>query len=191
MPLQYWDYFLSIESDLERCSRYVDFSQNNFNTYSVEFARIIMAAAAEFDTVAKELCKQINSASTASNICQYADHILQKYPNLVTIEIVLHRYGISVKPWEYWSKTNSPMWWKAYNDIKHNRTIHFAKATLENSINAVAGLLAGILYFYYAKNAENQEEISAFDSPRLFDIVNTRFDDGFSGGGVFWGYCLP
>ena len=191
MPLQYWEYFLSIESDLDKCSRYIDFSNNNFDTYSVEFARIIMAAAAEFDAVAKEFCKLIDPASNASNICQYADEILQKYPHLVDIEMALYRYDISVKPWDSWSSTNSPSWWQAYNKIKHDRTAHFDLANLENAINAVAGLLSGILYFYYEKNGGKNEEISSFSGPRLLDVVDNRHSDGWSAGGIFWGYHLP
>ena len=59
MSLEYWEYFLAIESDLENCCRYVEFSSDNYGTYSIEFARIIMAASAEFDTLAKNLCQAI------------------------------------------------------------------------------------------------------------------------------------
>ena len=191
MPLRYWEYFLSIESDLDKCSRYVDFSSNNFDTYSVEFARIIMAAAAEFDTVAKAFCRLIDPASNARNISEYADKILQKYLHFIDIEMTLYRYDIPVKPWALWSSTNSPSWWQAYNKIKHDRTAHFDLANLENAINAVAGLLSGILYFYYEKNGGKNEEISSFSSPRLLDVVDNRPSDGWVAGGIFWGYHLP
>ena len=60
MSLPHWEYFLSLESDLEDCSKYVEFTSTNYKTYSIEFAKIILLASAEFDTVAKELCKIIN-----------------------------------------------------------------------------------------------------------------------------------
>ena len=191
MQLQFWDYFLSIESDLIKCSRFVEFSSDNYLTHSVEFARIIMAASAEIDTVAKELCKAIDSTSTTNNINDYADKITNKYPNFTNLEISLPKYNIIAKPWDNWHNGNSPIWWRGYNKIKHDRTSHFRLANLENSINAVGGLLLGILYYHYAINGDKEVEISAFDCPQLLDIVDSSPPSGFSGGGVFWGYYLP
>ncbi|MBI1210460.1 MAG: hypothetical protein GC190_03280 [Alphaproteobacteria bacterium] len=44
--------FLVLEADLERLSRFVEFTPDNYDSYSVETARILMAAAAEVDVVA-------------------------------------------------------------------------------------------------------------------------------------------
>ena len=190
MIRQYWEYFLSIEADLEKCARYVDFSEQNYTTNSVEFARIIMTSAAEIDTVAKELCKLISSNSNANNICGYAQNIISQHPEIVNIEISIANYGLSVKPWLDWSENNSPAWWKEYNDIKHNRTTHFEKANLLNAISAVAGLLSMLLYYYFEKNGSQQEQISSFDSPKFFDVVDNRPNNGGFCGGIFWGYYL-
>ncbi len=191
MVLKYWEYFLSIESDLEKCSRYVDFSAKNYDTNSVEFARIIMAAAAEVDTVAKELCKLINHHANPSKICEYADVILNKYPDIVNVEMVIHHYGLVVKPWKGWSNKSSPSWWQGYNKIKHERTVYFNQANLLNAISAVAGLLLVLLYYYYEKNGGTKEEISALYSPKIFGVVDSRPNDGWSEGGIYWGYHLP
>jgi hypothetical protein len=80
VSLPYWNYFKSIEADLEACSRYVEFTAANFHTYSVEFARIIMAAGSEIDTVAKELCRQIDPTRKPKNINEYQPIITGKYP---------------------------------------------------------------------------------------------------------------
>lgn len=191
MALEYWEYFLSIEWDLEKCARYVDFSSNNYDTNSVEFARIIMAAAAEVDTIAKELCKLIDPQSNAGNICQYAGIILEKYPNLVNIEIIINRYDLYVKPWNGWSNNSSPSWWQGYNKIKHDRTANFDRANLKNAISSVAGLLLILLYYLKEKNGEQVETISAFYSPKILDVVDSRPSDGWSNGGVLWSYYLP
>jgi len=60
MSLPHWEYFLSIETDLTQGMRYVEFAPENYATFSVEFARIIVAASAEFDAVAKALCNAID-----------------------------------------------------------------------------------------------------------------------------------
>ncbi len=190
MSLPYWEYFLSLESDLEQCSKYVDFSQTNFNSNSVEFAKIIMMASAEIDTIAKEICKLINNRSNARNINQYASEILNQYPNLISLEIEIPRYSLSFKPWDRWSSSSSPTWWKSYNNIKHNRTANFSEATLKNAILSVSGLLTMILYFYDEKYGTQKPEIDAFFSPKLLSPVEQN-QTGFSGGGIYWSYKLP
>jgi hypothetical protein len=34
----HWNYFLALEKDLETVSRYIEFSRDNLNTYSIELA---------------------------------------------------------------------------------------------------------------------------------------------------------
>jgi hypothetical protein len=43
----HWNYPLVIETDVNRLSRYVEFCGDNFKTYSVELARLLMTSAAE------------------------------------------------------------------------------------------------------------------------------------------------
>jgi len=42
----HWNYFFAIEDDLATLSRYVEFHEDNFTTYSIEIARILMTAVA-------------------------------------------------------------------------------------------------------------------------------------------------
>lgn len=184
------EYYLSIESDLEDCARYVEFSQENFETYSIEFSRIIMAASAEIDTTAKELCSLINSNETTKNIRQYANCIHPKYPNIPGVVIAIPRYGLKTKPWEDWSNIRSPDWWHGYNALKHDRVNEFKKANLKNALNAVAGLLSITLYFHKEKEGKLLE-INALRGPRLLAIENNTENDDWVGGGIFWEYSLP
>ena len=189
MSLPYWEYFLSLESDLEQCAKYIDFSQTNFNSNSVEFAKIIMISSAEIDTISKEICKLINPSSTARNINHYASEILQQYPNLTSLEIDIPRYSITLKPWDGWSNSSSPAWWTSYNNIKHDRTANFTEANLENTLLSISGLLVMILYFYDAKYGTNQTMIDAFFSPKLLSPID-QTQASFGAGGVYWSYVL-
>ena len=190
MPQNHLEYYLAVETDLDRCSRFVDFSTNNFKTHSLEFARIIMAASAEIDTIAKEFCRSINPQSTADNILKYAAEIIPAHRNITNIEIAAPRHNIKFKPWDSWSNSASPSWWKANNSIKHDRANNFKEANLENAISAASGLLSIILYFYKQKNGK-QVEISVFDGPKLFCVTDTSQGDDWENGGIFWGYTLP
>lgn len=69
--LLHWNYFLALESDVERLARFVEFTSNNFGTYSIEMAHLFLAAASEVDVVAKQLCSIMDAATNVANIEQY------------------------------------------------------------------------------------------------------------------------
>lgn len=157
--LDHWNYFLALEKDLENLSRYVEFCQSNFKCHSLEIVRMLLAAASEVDVVAKKLCQKINTGSSADNINQYRDEIKSIYPNMPNFKVIIPRFGLDLAPWLNWNHNRGvPLWWTAYNKVKHHRDTHFDRANLENVLNAVSGLFVITLYFYKEK-AENAELI--------------------------------
>jgi len=148
MPYPHWQYFLSIESDLDATSRFVEFSKDNLSVYSVEFAKIFLSSSSEVDVVAKALCAKIDPTSTYKNINNYRTTITAKYSKFHTIEITLPRFTLSFKPWEAWGSSKNPGWWESYNDVKHHRGSSFHKANLKNTLLSVAGLFSLVLYYY-------------------------------------------
>jgi len=146
--LQHWNYFLALEDDVVRLSRYLEPTQDNFDAYSLESARILFAAASEVDVVSKRLCQKLNSKSKSSKITQYKNEILSVYPQLVSSIVEIPRFGLTFTPWVQWKIEESPLWWRAYNNVKHHRDTHFAEASLKNTLNAVAGLFVVLLFFY-------------------------------------------
>ena len=59
MSYPYWQFFVAIESDLEATTRYVECCEENYNTYSVAYAQIILSAGSEVDVVSKLLCNKV------------------------------------------------------------------------------------------------------------------------------------
>ena len=45
-----------------------------------------------------------------------------------------------LKPFENWIGEKQPVWWIAYNNVKHDRFRYIAEATLKNTYEAFAGL---------------------------------------------------
>ena len=137
----HWNYFLSVEADLERLSRFIEFDERNYQCFSVENARILIAAAAEADVVCKQLCRKVALASSADNIHKYQDEIVPACPVLPRFEVLAPRYGLRLKPWDSWNNPGGvPTWWTAYNKIKHHRDTEYYRASLKNVLDAVAGL---------------------------------------------------
>jgi hypothetical protein len=67
----HWNYFLALEKDLEAASRYIEFSPDNFNTYSIELAHLLLSAASEVDTLAKCICSILDPKAKPENINEY------------------------------------------------------------------------------------------------------------------------
>jgi len=62
----HWNYLLSIENDLETVSRFVELHKDNFQCFSIEISRLLMAASAEVDVVCKQICKKLDPKSRSS-----------------------------------------------------------------------------------------------------------------------------
>jgi len=167
--LVHWNYFLAIEDDLEKLSRYIDFTGNE-DTYSLEIARVFLGACSEIDVVLKLLCKNQNQNSTARNILDYFNE-LNTIRSFIPFEVTMPKHQLTTQPWINWTATDSPDWWKEHNLVKHQRDVNFDKATLKNCINAVGALYVAVLHLYQTE-AENGDLLQL---PKLFNVSNANF----------------
>ena len=164
-PKHHWNYFLAIERDLEKLSRYIEFSNPNLSTYSIELAHILLSASSEVDVVMKQICAILDPTQTAENINHYRAIIQNKYPAFINEEISIDRYGLNYKPWDNWNGNQNPNWWRSYNNVKHERNNHFHEANLQNTINAVGALLITAIHYYkLAFSNETQHDVSFKDT---------------------------
>ena len=148
MSYPYWQFFIALEADLEGTTQYVEPHPDNFSTYSVEFARIILAACSEIDVLCKLLCEKIKPDSRADNINQYRNIIHPHFKGFYELEVQIPRFGLTATPWKNWGTSTNPTWWHSYNKIKHERHQYFSSANFENALHAVAGLFVAVLYLY-------------------------------------------
>jgi hypothetical protein len=155
----HWNYFLAIEQDMERTTRYIEFCDANLQIFSIELAHLLFAAASEVDVLAKCICEIIKPKAIRRNMnmddyrrvfndaaklpLRDAGHI----PNLAKTEVFIPRYGIRLTPWDNWAKEANPNWWRSYNHVKHERNRYFQEATLQNALNALGALL--VMNYYY------------------------------------------
>jgi hypothetical protein len=122
----HWNYFLALEKDLERVSRYIEFCPPNFQVYSIELAHLLFAAASEVDTVAKCACQSLDPSAKCGNIDDYRAFITkaeedETYPfilepseasvkvkpehrhRLSDIKVFIPHYNIELAPWTSWA----------------------------------------------------------------------------------------
>lgn len=175
MKLLHWKFLLSVEEDFQRLSRYVEVHPDNFRTYSIELARLLLSLGSEVDVVAKMLIASFNPTVRSENIDQHRTNIVARFPKFSTIEIQVPKHDLLLQPWSSWSTGTNPTWWTSYNLVKHKRHQHYSDASLENALNAGAGLYSLLLYLYQQEffRAELEPFSSFFDyenSPGLLKV---------------------
>jgi len=143
-----WNYYLTLSKELSDISNYIEFDKANYSTYSIELAKLLMSASSEVDVVMKQLCHSLNKKRKPKNINDYKTIIKADQIKTIFINeaVLIPRHGLELHPWSNWKGSSNPEWWTAYNNVKHERNNHFAKATLKNTINAMGALLICIVY---------------------------------------------
>ncbi len=155
MAFPYWQFFIALEADLEATTRYVECCEDNFATYSVGYAQIILSAGSEVDVVSKILCDKVQPSNNAENINDYKNILHSNYTLLHDLEILIPRYSLSFKPWQSWVAGTNPEWWRCYNKVKHERHNYFKEANLKNALLSVSGLFCLVLYLYHQELRAN------------------------------------
>ena len=157
-----WDYFLALAEDLEKLQRYLAFDnmgeRGNYKSWSIELIRLLLDSCSAIDNVAKLICKKLQpDYGGLTNICWYKDVLMERFPKIAEEKVHFPRYFLEFVPWKTWENSDdSPAWWRAYNDVKHDRSKNYYKATLENVLGAISGLL--VILFYYSKVELSIEE---------------------------------
>ena len=182
---KYWNYYLRLEEEFYDTRNFVEFSEDNFGTYSIEYLKLYLSVCSEIDVVGKFIAKSINSRFDLenANIKKWWAEIIEKlkYKNQYLYEFDVNFVDIkAIIPWSNFNypsnpDANSPTWWGTYNKVKHNRTERyedtdkefFTQANLNNVIDAFAGLY--VLEKAYIKSIANEEEIKLLRKSKLFE----------------------
>ncbi|MBL6445672.1 hypothetical protein JMN32_05090 [Fulvivirga sp. 29W222] len=146
--LSHWRYYLALESDLEKISRYIEFHPSNNKTYSIELAHLFLTSCSEIDVLFKLICTKFDPSSKASNINNYQDELLNHHFEIVHEYVYLDRFNYGFQPFNQWHEFKVLDWWSAHNKVKHTRDQHFPKANLINTLMAMGALLILNIYFY-------------------------------------------
>lgn len=175
-----WNYYLSIEQDLSNTSRYIE-PDGQENVHSFEFAKLLILACTEIESVFKAICYEIKGEQVRGDIATYKETILCRYPRIVETTVSVTRLGKNIEPFSDWPE-HSLSWWSAYQNVKHNRGGHFSDATYINAATAVSALY--ILIFYLAeitnisfRNHESRYIESDYSDPQLLCLPDKKLPD--------------
>ncbi len=183
----YWKYYLNLENDFLNTEKYVAIDNDNKNTFSIEYMKILQMVCAEVEVVAKMLCEDLSGNTNCKNIIDYCEIISDKLLDFSENDVFFVLNNINIKPWSGWQYANyvdekkkniaSPSWWKDYNGVKHNRIgmvdgmYYYKKANQNNVIYALAALFQVEMYFYnLLADNENLERKTPLPKSKLFSI---------------------
>ena len=167
----HWNYYLALEQDLMEVSRYIEFTEDNFATYSIELAHILLASASETDVLLKQLCSLLKPERKASAIKSYREVLAEHHEQFLEQGVVCPRFGLSLTPWSTWSSESGPDWWTSHNKVKHHRADHYKQANLSNALNSVAALF--IINLEYMLQDLNSRDVELFFPSSMADVIKS------------------
>lgn len=194
----FWFYYLELERQFIETKRYVEFSSDNNKTYSVEYLKLYQAICSEIDTVGKEIATNVVSGiniDSITNIKKWGYNLQKVFGDIKNDEVNFYNIYL-VKPFENWEyeeydkklpngktikslkivepKKNPIIWWRNYNDIKHqrisliNKKKNFQRANQKNVVLSLAALF--LLEWKYLNYLNTGRENKNIKSSQLFSI---------------------
>lgn len=192
----YWNYYLDLENQLLETKRYVEFSDQNDKTYSVEYLKLYQAVCSEIDVVGKEIAQNVNSdfkVNDNCNIKKWGFEMQQRFGEIKD-KLVLFNDETTLQPFESWEYEKVPnkngvfyirmvggddgviKWWKAYNGVKHRRVGlveddgNFHLANQKNLTLAFSALFLMESMFIESLKAEKNSELP-IEGSKLFKRI--------------------
>ena len=177
----YWSYYLSIEKMLEDTRRFVASSDENKNTYSDEFAKIILLSCSEIDSILKLICKLkgVEKKDNEYNMRIYVQVLsenedIREFAYSPDPSTYINEKSLIVYPFKEMDKNKKYgglVWWMAYQALKHNRLESATKGNLYNAISAVSAhyilirILTDFLHDYDGKKYVQEHNVSKYFIP--------------------------
>lgn len=162
--IRHWDYFLTLEQDIINLSRFIELSEKNFSTYSIELTHLLLSISSEVDVVSKILCDEFRTTKKPDNMNTYRELICKNINYFSTQTVYIVKNNLVLQPWIEWDSGNNPSWWKSYNKVKHERNINFEEANLKNVLYSISGLF--ILHVYLKNISIKKGGIMSY-TPRI------------------------
>jgi hypothetical protein len=144
---QYWPVYERLEKEFLELTFFISLEDVHLKVFSVKLADLLLRIGAENENSAKTLAHKLGHKNIQRSNFPSLGNILCSSISLETksIEIMWIYQSLSAKtitPFSTWSKTKSinPVWYDAYNKLKHDRNSNFRAANYGNVLEGLAGL---------------------------------------------------
>lgn len=161
-PNEYSNLLRQIEiilDDLDSIFKVVSPHKKQYSVYGHAIRNVIMLACTELDSRMQHILTN-NAVRPIGKYFQMKDyHKLKGTLRLDEYSLSFYRYGdLGIySPFCKWEKNEELFWYKAYNNVKHNREDKFTDAKLYNAINAIMALcIIAISQYGYRNDLWNE-----------------------------------
>ncbi len=117
----YWKNYILIEREFIKTLEFVELSEDNANTYSNAYLKLMLELGSEIDVVMGTLVKLLCNRN-GFGINNRINALKSSMEDFCTQQVIIEKTGKVLVPWgECDESEKSPSWWKVYNKIKHER----------------------------------------------------------------------
>ena len=172
----YWNYYLLLEKKFLDTLSYVELHEDNFDTFSNEYANQIYSIGAELDSLFKVFCHfKENDYKTFKD---YGKYIMQNYPEILTFKVKIKEKKMLLSPFNYdKNKINNSktlFWWQAYDNLKHSRHLNKQDGNLKNTLYILSALY--LLEMFYMKKKLVTVSYVPINDSKLFTLIESDRD---------------
>ncbi len=142
-PQQYIRAFLLLQKDLHELFDYAEPSDRNLQCYSYRIHELLNRTCMEIEANCKAILTE-NSYTKTSDLTMSDYRKLNATHRLSSYKVKLPLWDGTQDirlPFSSWSGSGQLLWYKAYNEVKHDRHGNFGQASFDNLLNAICGLV--------------------------------------------------
>jgi hypothetical protein len=179
---KYWKIYTRLEQEISELTYNIYLCDNHLNVYSIHMAELLLRIGAECENIIKSIAEKYQITVKKRKMSDIINELCSNKIEFHTKEIsIIWDYcflsDINLIPFNTWEKENSinPVWYKAYNDIKHNRNnTNLENANFKNIINGLAGLF--ILNLYLRKDNIEEQVYYSIEARKAISLFSDFFN---------------
>lgn len=147
--LQVWDEYNSLEDEFKNIIKYIPLEEEHLDVWSLKLGDILIVLGSAIESFFKFAIKDSIFDSTAkienirrkkeTNIKDYSK-VFEDYYDLSKKYVYIRSMGKFIRPFEQWAYNKPLEWWRAYQDVKHDRFVNKKEAKLKYVLEGIAGL---------------------------------------------------
>lgn len=195
----FWPVYKNLEKEVIELSNQIHFDDDQLSIYSIKISELLIRCSVEIEAISKELFLRLGGVNPEKGDLYFDTHCLQLLEEnwqLGKKKLILSSSNFYfqnednriINPLNKANKrgTSSCDWKRAYQAVKHNRTINLKKGNIKNLIGALGALF--ILNIYYKDevfNFENDSRTTNFPINLGSDIFAIKLHKWFNYDGNF------
>ena len=180
-PDKYVRVFLQLQQEIKNLFLYIEPGDDNLKTYSDQIEQLLVRICIELEANFKAIFKENIYSVQEKKWCMEDYRKIDRSHRLSDYQVVSPFWDgekNTFQPFVGWKTSSSLNWYKAYNQVKHNRAEKLKEANFENLMNAFCGLFV-VLTAQFKTQEYSTTPVLVYD-----DAYNSYYEGSFGIGGM-------